>query len=63
MDGRDWRVPERRGDLYWVHHAGVSGQIYAVYESTAGVAAVVERGDDVWEGDPCAAEVYAGVAE
>src|SRR5579862_1808932 len=63
MDERDWRLPKCRRDLHWMHDAGLSGQIHAVYESAAGFAAVVEGGGDVWKSDTRAAQVYAGVDE
>ena len=49
--------------LHRMHHAGLSRQIYAIHGPAAGVAAVVKRGDDVWQGDSCPAPVHTGVAQ
>jgi hypothetical protein len=46
-----------------MYDARISGQVYAVHESAAGVAAVVERDRDVWARDPCVAAIYAGLDE
>jgi len=49
--------------MYRMHDAGVSGQVHAVYESTARFSAFFERRDDVWTGDSCVEKVYAVLAE
>ena len=60
LDGRDRRMPERGRHLHRLHHAGLPRQIHAVHESAAGLAAVVQRGADVRQSDPRAAEIYPG---
>ncbi len=46
-----------------MHHAWLPGQIHAVHESTARIAAIFEGGDDLRPRDSCAAAVYAGIVE
>ena len=61
--GGNRRLPECRRNLHRLHDARISGQVHAVHESAAGVAALLERGDDVRPGDSCAAPVHPGIAE
>jgi hypothetical protein len=49
--------------MYWMHDAGVSGQVHAVYESAAGFSAFLERRDDVWKGDSCVATIHPILAQ
>src|ERR1700733_7007977 len=63
VDEWNWRMPECWRDLYRVHDAGISGQVYAVYESAAWFVVIGGRGDDIWKGDTCVEEIYAGVVE
>jgi len=56
-------MSERVWHLYRMHDAGFSGQIYAVHEPAARVAAIVKRVDDVWTCDPRTAAIYPGIAE
>ena len=52
MDGRNRRLPQRRRHLHRMHHARISGQVHAVHEPAAGIAAVFPRGADLRPGDP-----------
>src|SRR5271165_4924274 len=63
MDGGDWRVSERWRDLYWLHHAGVSGQVHAVHGRAAGRKSIERSGERVRACDSGAAGVYAGGGE
>jgi hypothetical protein len=46
-----------------MHDAGVSGQVHAVYESTARLSAFIERRDDVWTGDSRVATIHPILAQ
>jgi hypothetical protein len=46
-----------------MHDAGVSGQVHAVYESTARLSAFFERRDDIWTGDSCVEKVHPVLAQ
>ena len=37
----------------------VSGQIHALHGSAAGIVAILKCSYDVWQGDPCAMQVYS----
>src|SRR5580658_3690707 len=63
LDGRDRRMPKRRGDLHWMYDAGVSGQVHAIYESAAWFATFFGGSDDVWPRDSCVASIHPGVAQ
>jgi hypothetical protein len=63
VDGRDRRMPECRRNLHRVHNARIPRQIYAVYESAAGIVIIVVGGADLWTRHSCLAEVHAGVNE
>ena len=63
MDGRDRRMPERRRHLHWMYHARVSRQVHAVYGSAAGLALVLECGDDLRPCHPRPAQIYSVIAE
>ena len=56
-------MPEYWGDLHRLHDAWLSGQIHAVHESTARIITFFEGCDDLRPRDPCAPEVYPGIAE
>src|SRR6478752_4269680 len=63
LDGRDWRMSEYRWNLYWLYHAGFSGQVHAVHEPAARFAFVFGRGTNLWTSDSRLAPVYAVVAQ
>ncbi len=63
LDGRNRRMSQRRRHLHRLHHAGLSGQVHAVHEPAAGIAAVVQRGADLRKGDSRVAKIYPGIAE
>ena len=63
LDGRDRRMPERRRHLHRLHHAGFSGQVHAVHEPAAGIAAFFQRGDDLRPRDSRLAQIHAGFSE
>jgi len=49
--------------LYWLHHAGISGQVHAIHEPAAGFTAFLERSDYLRASYSRVATIYAGVAE
>jgi hypothetical protein len=49
--------------MHWMHNAGISRQIHAVYESATRVFAVVCRGSDLRAGDSFPSQVYPGIPE
>ena len=63
MDGGDWRMSERGRNMYRLYDAGLPGQVYAVYEPTAGFAAFFGGSDHVWASDSCFTKIYAGFVE
>ena len=56
-------MPECGWHLYRVYDAGLSGQVHALHESAAWIAALLERGDDLWACDSCAEAIHADVLE
>ena len=63
LDGGHRRVPQCRWHLYRLHHARLSGQIYALHEPAAGLTAFCERNRDLWKSDSRAAQVYPGLTQ
>jgi len=56
-------MPERRRHLHRMHHAGLSGQVHAVYEPAAGFIAFFGSGHDVRPSDSRVTPIHAGLAE
>jgi NiFe hydrogenase small subunit HydA len=63
LDGRHWRLPQRGRHLHRLHHAWVPRQVHALHEPAPGVSAFIGGGRDLRAGDPCAAQVYSGLAQ
>src|SRR5580693_1915712 len=63
VDGGHWRLSQRRRHLHRMHHARLSRQIHAFYESAAGFSFVLDRGSNVWTRDSRLAPLHAVVAQ
>src|ERR1700693_4734929 len=63
MDGRHWRMSECWRHLHRMHHARVSRQVHAFYESAAGFSFVLGCGADLWTRDSRLAPLHPSVAE
>src|SRR5580658_11219558 len=63
MDGWDWRMSECWRHLHRVHHAWLSRQVHAFYESAAGFSFVIGCCANLWTRDSRLAPVHAIVAE
>ena len=55
--------PNVGGHLHRMHDARLPGQIHAVHESAARIAAFVARGPDLRASDPRLATIYPGIVE
>ncbi len=55
--------PECRRHLHRMHHARISRQIHAIYESAAGLAVVFRGGADLWTRDSRLAALHPGIDE
>src|SRR4029077_20831905 len=63
MDGRNWRMSQRRRHLHRVYDAGLSRQVHAFYESAAGFSFVVDCGSNLWTRHSGLAPFHTVVAE
>ena len=61
--GRHWRMPERRGHLHRMYHAGLSRQVHALYEPAAGLSVVFRCGSDLWARHPRLEAYHAIIAK
>src|SRR5271156_859514 len=63
LDGRHWRMSQRRRHLHRMYHARLSRQVHAFHESAAGFSFVFRCGSNLWTRDSCLAPVHAVIAE
>jgi hydrogenase small subunit len=62
LDKRHRRLSQCGRHLHWLHNAWISGQVYALYESTAGFIALFPCCSDVWPGYQDASKIYPELA-
>jgi hypothetical protein len=63
MDGWDWGLSQCWRHLHWMYDAWIPRQIHALYESAAGLFAIVPCGCDIWRSDSCIAAIYTELVE
>jgi len=63
LDQWSWWLSQRGRDLYWLHDAGIPGQVHAIYESTPGIDSFHDGRHDLWKDDSGAAQFYSGITK